>query len=228
MALLSTCSAASDILLPKFNIFEVKRTRALTIMGSIPKKAEEFPQLAQSPNENGLSIQSTRRAVIGLGLLAISMNYSESSLADGGNGWWIDGPLPIPPVYNKIANEETGTRSFIKNGVYMADIGPEGSAYRLRKYAFDLLALEDLLGQDAWSHVRRYLRLKSTFMYYDFDKVITAAPAEQKQPLTDLANRLFDKVEKLEDAVKKHNELQTTSYYEDTKAILEEVMVKMA
>lgn len=32
----------------------------------------------------------------------------------------------------------------------------------------------------------------------------------------------------LEDAVKKHNELQTTSYYEDTKAILEEVMVKMA
>ena len=100
MALLSTCSAASDILLPKFNIFEVKRTRALTIMGSIPKKAEEFPQLAQSPNENGLSIQSTRRAVIGLGLLAISMNYSESSLADGGNGWWIDGPLPIPPVYN--------------------------------------------------------------------------------------------------------------------------------
>eukprot|EP00268_Persea_americana_P031752 TRINITY_DN31028_c0_g1_i2.p1 TRINITY_DN31028_c0_g1~~TRINITY_DN31028_c0_g1_i2.p1 ORF type:complete len:199 (+),score=45.83 TRINITY_DN31028_c0_g1_i2:86-682(+) len=196
MALLSTCSAASDILLPKFNIFEVKRTRALTIMGSIPKKAEEFPQLAQSPNENGLSIQSTRRAVIGLGLLAISMNYSESSLADGGNGWWIDGPLPIPPVYNKIANEETGTRSFIKNGVYMADIGPEGSAYRLRKYAFDLLALEDLLGQDAWSHVRRYLRLKSTFMYYDFDKVITAAPAEQKQPLTDLANRLFDKVEK--------------------------------
>ncbi|RWR84364.1 Photosystem II PsbQ [Cinnamomum micranthum f. kanehirae] len=218
MALLSTCSAASDILLPKFNIFEVKRTRTLTIMGSTPKKAEEFPQLAQSPSENGLSIQSTRRAVVGLGLLAISMNYSESSLADGGNGWWIDGPLPIPPVYNKIANEETGTRSFIKNGVYMADIGPEGSAYRLRKYAFDLLALEDLLGQDAWSHVRRYLRLKSTFI----------SPSEQKQPLTDLANRLFDKVEKLEDAVKKHNELQTTAYYEDTKAILEEVMVKMA
>lgn len=79
----------------------------------------------------------------------------------------------------------------------MAKLGPQIIPYRLKHYAFDLLALGDLLGQEAWNYVRKYLCLKSTVMYYDFDKLISAAPEEQKQPLTDLANRLFDSVEKV-------------------------------
>lgn len=127
-----------------------------------------------------------------------------------------------------IVNKETGTRSFLKKGLYIADVGTKGRMLRLKKYAFDLIALEDLMDKDAWNYFTKYLRLKSTFMYYDFDKLISAVPVDEKQPLTDLANRLFDSVEKLEEAVKIRDISQTESRYKDTKTVLQEVMDRMA
>ncbi|CAA7038682.1 unnamed protein product [Microthlaspi erraticum] len=190
--------------------------------GIVCRKTGEFEEVD--------SVQITRRMTLGSAVsicLTGVFGGNNVSLAKD-NGFWIDGPLPIPPIYNNITNEQTGTRSFLKKGVYIADIGTQGRMYRVKKNAFDLLAMEDLIGPDTLNYVKKYLRLKSTFLFYDFDNLISVAASEDKQPLTDLANRLFDNFEKLEDAAKTKNLAETESFYKDTKLLLQEVMTRMA
>ncbi|KAL3850814.1 hypothetical protein ACJIZ3_012696 [Penstemon smallii] len=176
-------------------------------------------------------VHATRRLVIGLASVALfgSTSGIGNSLAED-NGFWLTGPLPVPYAKNNINNEETGTRSFLKKGIYIANIGTKGRMHRLKRYAFDLIALGDLIAQrDAWTYVRRFLRFKCTFMYFDFDEVISATTAaDDKKSLTDLANRLFDSVEKLLVAVKEKDYPQTESCYKVTTSVVEEVMARMA
>ncbi|KAL2476218.1 Photosynthetic NDH subunit of lumenal location 3 [Abeliophyllum distichum] len=195
----------------------------------MPKKSTITCLLGKKKNEfQDNKVQTTRRLAIGLASISLFGNTRIGNSLAEDNGFWLTGPIPVPSVNNKIDNEETGTRSFIKKGIYIANIGTKGRMHRLKRYAFDLIALGDMIGQDTWNYIRKYLRLKSTFMYYDFDEVISAAPADDKKSLTELANRLFDSVEKLENAVKKQNLPQTESYYADTTSILQEVMNRMA
>ncbi|KAJ8747505.1 hypothetical protein K2173_009242 [Erythroxylum novogranatense] len=205
--------------MPKLTHLRNTRKRA-QIIGSLGNRSEDIQGHVSLP---------TRRLVLGLASVALfGGSFHGVSLAED-NGLWLDYPLPVPSVENMLANQTTGTRSFLKVGLFMPDIGVKGSMYRLKKYAFDLLAMEDLVGPDTLNYVRKYLRLKCTCMYYDFDKVISAASVSDKQPLIDLATRFFDIIEKLEDAAKRKNFAQTESYYyQETKPLLYEVMDRFA
>ncbi|CAL5200766.1 unnamed protein product [Lathyrus oleraceus] len=174
------------------------------------------------------SIHSTRRtAAISFVSLVLTWQFNEKISLAKDNGFWIDGPIPEPTVTNNITNEKTGTRSFIKKKLFMANIGVKGSVFRIKKSSFDLLAMADLIAQDTLNYVRRYLRIKSTFIYFDFDKVISAVPVDEKQQLTDMANKLFDNFEKLEEASRNKNLAETQACYKETEVMLKDVMDKM-
>ncbi|KAK8545690.1 hypothetical protein V6N13_066963 [Hibiscus sabdariffa] len=223
MAHLSSLNGISELLPATPKLPTVQRSRKISkIIRFLGKNTSNLHEKQQP-------LQTTRRMALSLASIALVGTSSNGiSLAED-NGYWITDLLPVPSVENKdITNPETGTRSFVKTGLYVANLNTKNRMYRLKKYAFDLLAMADLIGPDTLNYVKKYLRLKSTVMYYDFDKIISAAAVDDKQPLITLANRLFDSFEKLEDAAKMRNFPQTESCYRDTKVILQEVMDKMA
>ncbi|CAK9166754.1 unnamed protein product [Ilex paraguariensis] len=111
----------------------------------------------------------------------------------------------------------------------MVDVEFKGSAHRIRKCAFDLLCIGDDLmdDDDSWDLMGRDLQLKSTFLYCDFNKMISSAPNNQKKALTDLANKLFCSIEELDHAVKIRSIHLTNDRYNEAAVILQEVMALM-
>lgn len=81
----------------------------------------------------------------------------------------------------------------------MVDVELRGSAHRIKKCACDLLSIGgDLVDDDdSWDLMGNDLRLKSTFLYCDFNRMISSAPRDQKKPLTELANKLFCSIEEV-------------------------------
>ena len=96
MAQLANLHGASETLPSIFRLQgDLRRTRKrVTIIGFLSKKTE---QIQDQP------FQATRRsAAIGLASIAIFGNSGiGTALAeDNGNGWWLDGPLPVPTITN--------------------------------------------------------------------------------------------------------------------------------
>lgn len=74
-----------------------------------------------------------------------------------------------------------------------------GGANRIRRCACELMSIGDDLMDDneSWDFVGKDLQLKATFLYCDFNQVISGAPEDKKRPLTELADRLFYSIEEV-------------------------------
>jgi photosystem II oxygen-evolving enhancer protein 3 len=92
MARLADINGVSKTLpaLPKLpNLQRVpKRVKIVGLLGKKTEDLQEHP------------LQITRRLAVGLASIALTANSTNGISLAKDNGFWIDGPLPVPPVYN--------------------------------------------------------------------------------------------------------------------------------
>ncbi|XP_039137956.1 photosynthetic NDH subunit of lumenal location 3, chloroplastic-like isoform X1 [Dioscorea cayenensis subsp. rotundata] len=113
----------------------------------------------------------------------------------------------------------------------MDSMKSKGSLCRIRKCVFDLLSMEEELvdeNDDNFEFIRKDLRLKSTFLYFDLSQIISIAGDEHKKAsLTHLANTLFSCIEKLGNALKSRRVSLIQIHYHDAALALQEVMTAL-
>lgn len=93
MAQLANLNGVSETLpaIPKLPRFQMSKKRP-KVIGFLGNKAENSPEQP---------VQTTRRVALTLASITLIGSTSSNgvSLAEN-NGLWLDGPLPVPPVYN--------------------------------------------------------------------------------------------------------------------------------
>ena len=99
MARLADINGVSKTLpaLPKLPSLQ-RVPKGMKIVGFLGKKKED---LQEHP------LQITRRLAVGLASIALTGNSTDGISLAQDNGFWIDGPLPVPPVYNsKLSHDK--------------------------------------------------------------------------------------------------------------------------
>ncbi|CAL9165671.1 unnamed protein product [Musa hybrid cultivar] len=102
----------------------------------------------------------------------------------------------------------------------------KGCAHRIRNCGSELLALEGHLtnvNENKWKLMENSLRLKSTFLYCDLNRLISNEKDERKELLTDVTNRLSRYLAKLDRAVKTRSVPLARIHYNDVAIVLREI-----
>ncbi|CAL9089753.1 unnamed protein product [Musa textilis] len=102
----------------------------------------------------------------------------------------------------------------------------KGCAHRIKNCGSELLALEGHLtnvNEGKWKLMENSLRLKSTFLYCDLNRLISNEKDELRELLTDLTNRLTRYLEKLDRAVKTRSVPLARIHYNDVANVLREI-----
>ncbi|KAF3322284.1 Photosynthetic NDH subunit of lumenal location 3 [Carex littledalei] len=106
-----------------------------------------------------------------------------------------------------------------------------GCLSRIRNCSVDILTLEEIVNEkqeqeeeEMWDLIKRELQLKTTFLYFDLNRVISSSKDEHKEVLTKLANQFFHCIQELTDATKSRSVPITQLCFNDTAIVLHEIM----
>lgn len=79
----------------------------------------------------------------------------------------------------------------LKNRFYLQPLSPTEAAARAKESAKEILNVKEFIDKKAWPYVQNDLRLKSEYLRFDLNTVISSKPKDQKKELKDLTGKLF-------------------------------------
>ncbi|CAN6452087.1 unnamed protein product [Victoria cruziana] len=164
---------------------------------SVSRTAFNPIRAQQVQTEPEAAAQRSRRALLGLLAAGVTAgSFAKSALAEAKN---IKVGPPPPP-----SGGLTGTKNSdvprdlllpLKERFYLQPLTPVEAASRAKDSAKDIVGVKSFIDKKAWPYVMNDLRLKATYLRYDLNTIIAAKPKDEKQPLKELAGKLFSTID---------------------------------
>ncbi|KAM2481609.1 hypothetical protein PS1_005098 [Malus domestica] len=173
--------------------------------------------------------ETSRRAVLGLVAVGLaSGSFVQAVLAEAKPIKIGPPPPPSGGLPGTLNSDEARDLDLpLKERFFLQPLTPAQAAARAKESAKEIVAVKEFIDKKAWPYVQNDLRLRSSYLRYDLKTVISAKPKLEKEPLKELAGKLFKDIDGLDHAAKIKSTPEAEKYYAATVSSLNDVLAKL-
>ncbi|KAI3676697.1 hypothetical protein L1987_86310 [Smallanthus sonchifolius] len=173
--------------------------------------------------------ETSRRAVLGLIATGLaSGSFVQAVLADAKPIKLGPPPPPSGGLPGTLNSDEARDLDLpLKNRFFLQPLPPTEAAARAKESAKEILNVKDFIAKKAWPYVQNDLRLRSEYLRFDLNTVISAKPKDEKKQLKDLTGKLFENLADLDHAAKIKSSADAEKSYAAAVSSLNDVLSKL-
>lgn len=142
----------------------------------------------------------------------------------------LQGPPPLsgglPGTEN--ADEARDTDLDLKKRFFLQALPATAAVGRVKEAAQEIVSVKNLIAKKAWPYVQNDLRSKAQTLGFDLKIIIDSKAKGEKKELSALKSKLFDTINALDYAARAKSSTNAEKYYDQTVALLNKVIEKIA
>ncbi|KAJ7515896.1 hypothetical protein O6H91_22G056000 [Diphasiastrum complanatum] len=186
--------------------------------------------LDASGDADASSSMESRRSALSLLVASIAAFGLTQAAVSAPSSIKVEGPPPpfggLPGTEN--ADEARDLDKPLKERFFLQPLPPDQAAIRVKDSVDDIVGVKSLIDKKAWPYVQNDLRSKAQYLRFDLNTIISSKPKEEKAALKALASKLYESINNLDYAARSKSTAKAEKYYEETMAILKDVLSKIA
>ncbi|KAI3682898.1 hypothetical protein L1987_83252 [Smallanthus sonchifolius] len=173
--------------------------------------------------------ETSRRAVLGLIATGLaSGSFVQAVLADAKPIKLGPPPPPSGGLPGTLNSDEARDLDLpLKNRFFLQPLSPTEATARAKESAKEIVNVKEFIDKKAWPYVQNDLRLRSEYLRFDLNTVISAKPKDEKKQLKDLTGKLFQDMADLDYAAKIKSSADAEKSYAAAVSSLNDVLSKL-